>query len=56
VLDRASTQGQKIDAWWYLSEITSDANQVREYMEKAYVLEVPLVAEVAVGPNWRDME
>jgi predicted RNA-binding Zn-ribbon protein involved in translation (DUF1610 family) len=33
VLDRASTQEQKIDAWWYLSEITNDAKQVRDYLE-----------------------
>jgi DNA polymerase I-like protein with 3'-5' exonuclease and polymerase domains len=25
-------------------------------MEKCYELRVPLVASVAVGPNWRDME
>jgi len=29
---------------------------VREHMEKAYALEVPLLVEIAVGPNWRDME
>ena len=29
---------------------------VREHMEKAYALAVPLVVEIAVGANWRDME
>ena len=29
---------------------------VREHMEEAYSLEVPLLVEIGVGPNWRDME
>src|SRR5205814_3071298 len=29
---------------------------VREEMEGVYKLEVPLVVEVGVGPNWRDLE
>jgi DNA polymerase-1 len=29
---------------------------VREHMQKAYSLEVPLLVEIGVGPNWRDME
>ena len=29
---------------------------VREEMEGVYKLAVPLVVEVGVGPNWRDME
>jgi DNA polymerase I len=29
---------------------------VREEMENVYPLSVPLVVEVCVGPNWRDME
>jgi DNA polymerase-1 len=29
---------------------------VREHMEKANALEVPLLVEIGVGPNWRDME
>ena len=33
VLDRASRQEQKIDAWWYLSEISTDTKQVRDYLE-----------------------
>jgi DNA polymerase-1 len=28
---------------------------VQEEMEGVYKLAVPLVAEVCVGPNWRDM-
>jgi DNA polymerase-1 len=29
---------------------------VREHMEEAHSLEVPLRVEIGVGPNWRDME
>ena len=29
---------------------------VREHMEKAHVLEVPMLVEIGVGRNWRDME
>lgn len=29
---------------------------VREHMENAHALEVPLLVEIGVGPNWRDME
>ncbi len=29
---------------------------VREHMEKAYILDVPLLVEIGVGSNWRDME
>ena len=29
---------------------------VREHMENAHPLEVPLLVELGVGPNWRDME
>jgi DNA polymerase I len=29
---------------------------VREYMEKVHPLAVPLVVEIGVGPNWRDLE
>ena len=29
---------------------------VKEHMEKVYPLEVPLVADIGVGPNWRDLE
>lgn len=38
------------------SEVQPAAQVVREGMEQAYPLRVPLVAEVAAGPNWRDME
>ena len=29
---------------------------VREYMENVHALEVPLLVEIGVGPNWRDLE
>jgi DNA polymerase-1 len=29
---------------------------VREHMEQAHPLEVPLLVEIGVGPNWRDLE
>ena len=38
------------------AEIPQASRIVRERMEHAYGFDVPLVAEVAVGPNWRDME
>ena len=37
-------------------EIQPAAALVRNGMEQVYPLDVPLVAYVAVGPNWRDME
>ena len=38
------------------SEVDRMKPLVREHMEKAYALEVPLLVEIGVGPNWRDME
>ncbi len=29
---------------------------VRQYMEQAHSLDVPLLVEIGVGPNWRDMD
>ena len=29
---------------------------VREHMEQAYPLAVPLLVEIGVGPNWRDIQ
>ena len=37
-------------------EVDAMRSLVREHMEKAYSLEVPLLVEVGVGLNWRDME
>ncbi len=37
-------------------EVEEAAAILREGMEQAWQLRVPLVAEVAMGPNWRDME
>jgi len=28
---------------------------VREHMENAHALAVPVVVEIGIGPNWRDM-
>jgi DNA polymerase-1 len=38
------------------NELDAMKTLVRKHMEKAYSLEVPLVVEFGVGPNWRDME
>jgi DNA polymerase I len=38
------------------SEVEAMKTLVREHMEKAYSLAVPLLVEIGVGPNWRDME
>jgi DNA polymerase I len=37
-------------------EIDIMRSLVREYMEKVHELEVPLLVEIGVGPNWRDLE
>ena len=37
-------------------EVEGMRSLVREHMEQAHALEVPLVVEIGVGPNWRDME
>jgi len=29
---------------------------VRDQMENVHPLEVPLVADIGIGPNWRDLE
>ena len=31
-------------------------NLVREHMENIYPLSVPLLVEIGVGKNWRDLE
>ncbi len=38
------------------NEVDAMKSLAREHMEKAYSLDVPLLVEVGVGPNWRDME
>jgi DNA polymerase I len=38
------------------SEVETMKSLVREHMEQAYALAVPLLVELAVGPNWRDMQ
>jgi DNA polymerase-1 len=37
-------------------EVEAMKTLVREQMENAYELRVPLLVEIGVGPNWRDME
>ncbi len=38
------------------SEVETMKSLVRRHMENAYPLAVPLVADIGVGPNWRDLE
>jgi DNA polymerase I len=38
------------------SEIDAMKSLVREEMEKAHPLSVPLLVEIGVGPNWRDLD
>jgi DNA polymerase-1 len=38
------------------NEVDVMRSLVREYMEKAHELAVPLLVEVGVGANWRDLE
>src|SRR5216684_4123499 len=38
------------------NEVETMKPLVRERMEAAHSLEVPLLVEIGVGPNWRDME
>jgi DNA polymerase-1 len=37
-------------------EVDAMQSLVREHMEKVHALAVPLLVEVGVGPNWRDLE
>jgi DNA polymerase-1 len=37
-------------------EVAQAATILRDGMEQAWPLRVPLVTEVSTGPNWRDME
>jgi DNA polymerase I len=38
------------------NEVDAMQSLVREHMEKAHALAVPLLVEMGVGPNWRDLE
>ena len=38
------------------NEVDTMQSVVREHMEKAHPLAVPLQVEMSVGPNWRDLE
>jgi DNA polymerase-1 len=38
------------------AEVDIMKSLVREYMETVHPLSVPLLVEIGVGPNWRDME
>ena len=38
------------------NEVEMMQSLVREHMEKAHALAVPLLVEMGVGPNWRDLE
>jgi DNA polymerase I len=38
------------------SEVEELKRLVQEQMENAHPLAVPLVVELGVGPNWRDLE
>jgi DNA polymerase-1 len=38
------------------AEIDAMRTLVREQMEKVHALTVPLLVEIGVGPNWRDLE
>ena len=38
------------------NEVHAMQSLVREHMEKAHALAVPLLVEMGVGPNWRDLE
>jgi DNA polymerase-1 len=38
------------------NEVETMQSVVREHMEKVHTLAVPLLVEIGVGPNWRDLE
>ncbi|HET7440036.1 MAG TPA: DNA polymerase I [Terriglobales bacterium] len=38
------------------SEVETMRTLVREQMEKVYAFDVPLLVEIGVGPNWRDLD
>jgi DNA polymerase-1 len=38
------------------NEVDTMQSLVREHMEKVHALAVPLLVEMGVGPNWRDLD
>jgi len=38
------------------AEVDTVRTLVREQMEKVHPLTVPLLVEIGVGPNWRDLD
>ena len=38
------------------SEVEVMRSLVREHMEHVHPLAVPLLVEIGIGPNWRDLE
>jgi DNA polymerase I len=38
------------------AEVQTVSVLVREEMENAHPLSVPLLVEIGIGPNWRDLE
>ncbi len=38
------------------AEVDSMRSLVREHMEQVHLISVPLLVEIGVGPNWRDLE
>ena len=37
-------------------EVETILSLVREQMEKVHALAVPLLVEIGIGPNWRDLQ
>ena len=39
-----------------VEEVDEVRDRVRQAMEQVIELKVPIIADVAVGPNWRDLQ